>query len=149
MVEQLICNHQVAGSIPAAGTAPLPAEAALLRAFSVLIVLSGLACPAQAQSSAPATFDQAQARTEFARTRMETAQRKLTSLQNREKAAYRELTQAQRRYDQSKVAADSATEDVRAGELEYEEAKRRYDQEAAQLRRLYLENEARRKSREN
>jgi predicted nucleic acid-binding Zn-ribbon protein len=127
----------------------LRAAAALLCALSVLIVLSGLAVPVHAQSSAPATFDQAQARTEFARTRMEAAQRKLTSLQNREKAAYRELTQAQRRYDESKVAADSATGDVQAAQAEYEEAKRRYDQEAAQLRRLYLENEGRRKARQN
>ena len=147
LVEQLICNHQVAGSIPAAGT--IPSRAALLRALSMVALVCVCASAAHAQSGAPVTFDQAQSRTDFARSRMEAAQRKVNSLQAREKSAYRELTQAQRRYEESKVAADSATEDLRAAETEFEEAKRRYEQEAAQLRKLYLENEARRKTRQN
>lgn len=146
LVEQLICNHQVAGSIPAAGTS---SKRVL---FVVAVVLAWIASlpSGQAQESEPAiTFEQAQARTQYARGRMEAAQRKVLSLERKEKAAYHDLTEAQRRYEEAKVTADSATEDLRAAQIEHEEATRRYEQEAAQLRRIYLENEARRRQRNN
>lgn len=155
LVEQLICNHQVAGSIPAAGTIPLRAAATPMRvlfAIAIAIALMWVAphSGARAQEGEPAiTFEQAQARTQYARSRMEAAQRRVLSLERKEKAAYHELTEAQRRYEEAKVSADSATEDLRAAQAEHEEATRRYEQESAQLRRIYLENEARRRQRNN
>ena len=153
LVEQLICNHQVAGSIPAAGTIQTNAAATarrLLFALTVALILPGPKAGALAQDGEPApTFEQAQARTQYARSRMEAAQRKVLSLERKEKAAYEKLTDAQKRYEEAKVAADSATEDLRAAQGEHEEATRRYEQESAQLRRIYLDNEARRKQRSN
>jgi len=117
---------------------------AIITALIWSIVPAGV----QGQESEPAiTFEQAQARTQYARSRMEAAQRKVLGLERKEKAAYQELTEAQRRYDEAKVSADSATEDLRAARAEHEEATRRYEQESAQLRKIYLENEARRRQR--
>jgi chromosome segregation ATPase len=116
------------------------------------IALSWFAAPraSAAQEGEPAiTFEQAQARTQYARSRMEAAQRKVLNLERKEKTAYQALTEAQLRYEEAKVAADSATEDLRAAQAEHEEATRRYEQESAQLRRIYLENEARRRQRNN
>lgn len=153
LVEQLICNHQVAGSIPAAGTIPPRASAGAIRALlAITVALIWMPSPSvvMAQEGKPAiTFEQAQTRTQHARSRMEAAQRKVLTLERKEKAAYQALTEAQRRYEQAKVTADSATEDLRAAQAEHEEATRRYEQESAQLRRIYLENEARRRQRNN
>jgi chromosome segregation ATPase len=118
--------------------------------LTVALVLPDPKAGALAQDGEPPpTFEQAQARTQYARSRMEAAQRKVLSLERKEKAAYEKLTDAQKRYEEAKVAADSATEDLRAAQGEHEEATRRYEQESAQLRRIYLDNEARRKQRSN
>jgi hypothetical protein len=125
---------------------PMRALIVLAIALTLFAVQSG----ALAQDVEPAvTFEQAQARTQYARSRMEAAQRKVSSLEGKEKAAYQKLTAAQKRYEEAQVAADSATADLRAAQAELEEASRRYDAEAAGLRKIYLENEARRKQRSN
>ncbi|HWQ40019.1 MAG TPA: hypothetical protein VNM24_15665 [Burkholderiales bacterium] len=115
-----------------------------------MVVCLGWTAGAVAQNSEPpVTLEQAQARTQYARGRMEAAQRKVQELERREKTAYRQLTEAQRRYEESKIAADSATEDLLAAQAELEEARRRYEQEAQHLRRIYQESEARRRPRRN
>jgi hypothetical protein len=154
LVEQLICNHQVAGSIPAAGTDFRQTVSRTMRAcyavafgvFCITGILGSFAPYALAQEKEPPlTFEQAQTRTQFARTRMEAALHKVQGLERKEKAAYEDLTLRQKRYEEAKVTADSATEDLRAARLEFEESRKRYEEQAAHLRRIYQENEAKRR----
>jgi hypothetical protein len=149
LVEQLICNHQVAGSIPAAGTSRFVRKSRMpiLFSFAIVVALSLVISPddfARAGES-NLTFDQAQMRTAFARDRMEEAESELRRLERKEKSAYEALSAAQERYEKAKADADQVTHLREAAEAISTEARERWQQESERLMRIHKEDEARRR----
>lgn len=153
LVEQLICNQKVAGSIPAAGTSDFTGSPHLrrsrrrkremLRQLPVLVMVL-LAAEVGAQSSAPATLDQAQQRIQHAREQLVTAERRARDADRKEKNAYRQielaqqrLDEAQRGYEESKQRAEQATQALREAQAEVDKARERYQQEYQYLQEIH------------
>jgi flagellar biosynthesis component FlhA len=144
LVEQLICNHQVAGSIPAAGTSRPGSMPSLPKLSIALLALCLAFLPAaalRAQDDA-LTFEQAQTRTAFARDQMQAAERKLKNLERKEKSAARALSIAQKRQEEARAKAEQATQSRLAAEAELAEARSRWERESLRLQRIHRQNES-------
>jgi hypothetical protein len=161
LVEQLICNQKVAGSIPAAGTefqahrtfriSPQRREQ-MKRCLLLFAVAGWFPVMAIGADSAPMSLEQAQGRARFAKEKMDTADQKLRSAESQDKAAFKQvqttqkrLEEAQRAYDEAKASAELSTQQLRDAQAEATQARVRYEDARQQLKTVYQEMESTRK----
>lgn len=153
LVEQLICNQKVPGSIPGAGTSKFTGFNRLRRRrrpisemlrFVPVLMVAFLAADLGAQSTAPATLDQAQQRIQYARDQLVAAERKARDADRKEKTAYRQidlaqqrLDEAQRGHEESKQRAEQATQVLREAQAQVVKARERYEQEYQYLQEMH------------
>jgi hypothetical protein len=153
LVEQLICNHQVAGSTPAAGTIikseshiksgsqTLMSKHRLFFLRSCLIVaLLVPACllpsPSFAQDEG-LTFEQAQTRTAYARRQMEAKRQELKDAAAGEEKALRNADDLKKRYEDAVKAAQAATQAREDADKAFNQAREHWTEESARLKRIY------------
>ena len=141
MVEQLICNQKVAGSIPAVGTndsSPIIIQARrkagrdnemLKTIFAIGLTMFAAGVLAQT-SDAPLSLEVAQQRARFARDQMTTAERKAQSAEKKEKAA-------QKRLEEAKAQAEQTAKQLQEAQAEFAKARERHDQAYKDLKRAH------------
>jgi hypothetical protein len=141
LVEQLICNQKVAGSIPAVGTIDSSPNHLQARRnagrdngmFKTIpaIVLAIFAGGVLAQTSdAPLSLEVAQQRARFARDQMNAAEDKVKEAQKKDKAA-------QKRLEEAKAEADKAAKLLQEAQAEAARARERHDQTYKDLKRAH------------
>ena len=140
LVEQLICNQKVTGSIPVAGT--ITSSLILFRRAAcgrdnemlkivLVIVLTMLASGALAQTdNTPLSLNVAQQRARFARDQMNAAEDKMKVAEKKDKAA-------QKRLDDAKAQADQAAKQLQDAQEELAKARERHDQAYQDLKRAH------------
>jgi hypothetical protein len=135
LVEQLICNQKVAGSIPAVGTTdsfPILCRWDHVMLKPVLFfLLATIAVGALAQNGdAPLSLEVAQQRARFARDQMTAAEDKVKAAQAKEKAA-------QKRVDDARANAEKATKNLQDAQADLANARAKHDQAYQELRRSH------------
>ena len=83
------------------------------------------------------SFEQAQARTTFAREQMQAARRELEQAEEREEVALRELADLNARLEQARIDVDRATKERQSAEKKHQQAKTRWSQESERLKRIH------------
>jgi hypothetical protein len=135
LVEQLICNQKVAGSIPAVGTNdsfPILCRWDHVMLKPVLfILLATMATGILAQTGdAPLSLEVAQQRARFARDQMTIAEDKVKAAQAKEKAA-------QKRVDEARADAEKAAKNVQDAQADLGKARAKHDQAYQELKRSH------------
>ena len=143
MVEQLICNQKVAGSIPAAGTIDFSPYISNLQARCkfgrdnemlktiFVFVLTLVAAGALAQTSnAPLSLEVAQQRSRFALEQMAAAERKVQVAEKKDKAA-------NKRFDEAKAQAEQTARELQEAQAEFAKTRERHDQAYQDLKRAH------------
>jgi hypothetical protein len=135
LVEQLICNQKVTGSIPVAGTNRSVGYCVSIVSINMLktvlmIVSMGLAANTMAQSTAPLSLEVAQQRARFARDQMGDAESKLRAADKKDQIA-------RKRLDEAKAKADQAAKALQDAQAAFESARERHDRAYQDLKRAH------------
>jgi hypothetical protein len=139
LVEQLICNQKVAGSIPAVGTIDIlqsicgarPRGAAGMNKIFWMFLLTLVAASALAQTSnAPLPLEVAQQRARFALEQKAAAERKFQAAEKKDNAA-------KKRLEEARAQAEQAAKELQDAQAEFAKARERHEQAHQELKRAH------------
>jgi hypothetical protein len=139
LVEQLICNQKVAGSIPAVGTIDIlptfcrraPGGVDDMNKIISVFLLAMVAAGALAQTSdAPLPLEVAQQRARFALEQKAAAERKVQAAEKKENAA-------KKRLEEARTQAEQAAKELLNAQAEFAKARERHEQAYQDLKRAH------------
>jgi len=109
------------------------------RIFAALLLLAGVSVAPTfsfAQDDG-LSFENAQARTAYARRQMETMRRELRDAEAREESALRAVDDFKKRYEQAQRDVEEATKARQSAEEQYAQSRERWSQESERLKRIH------------
>jgi hypothetical protein len=140
LVEQLICNQKVAGSIPAVGTIDIlattcrraPGAVDDMNKIICVFLLNMVAAGALAQTSnaPPLPLEVAQQRARFALEQKAAAERKVQAAEKKDNAA-------KKRYEEARAQAEQAAKELQDAQAEFAKARERHEQAYQELKRAH------------